>query len=71
MGRAGGKARPHGGAVLPGDFGADHGAACAGSTAQVAQLERTAGENCAGDAIILFNDNCVLGHIFKYSERDV
>ena len=59
------EARPHGGAVLAGDFGADDSAARAAGAAQVAQLERASGQNRAGDAIIFFDYDGVLGHVLK------
>ena len=63
--RAGVEARPHGGAVLPGNFGADDGAARAAGAAQIPQLERAAGEGRAGHAVIFLNDHSIFRHIFK------
>ena len=63
--RAGVQPRPHGGAVLTRHFCTDHCTACAGSPAQIPQLERASGQGLPGDGIIFLANYGVFRHILK------
>ena len=63
--RPSGEAGPNGGAVLPGHFLTDHGAAGARGTTQKSQLEGGARQGLAGDAVVFLHNDGIERHIFK------